>query len=66
VRLLSAVEVRARVRVPRSTWYKLRARGQFPAPLKVGASRLALWREDDIHAWLKQNPPAPPKPARIY
>jgi prophage regulatory protein len=59
VRLLSRAETLARIGIPRSSWYKLRARGEFPKPLKIGAARLVVWREDDVDAWLRLNPPAP-------
>lgn len=54
MRLMSCSEVIARTGLPRSTWYAIRARGEFPRPLKVCDTRLACWLESDVDTWLRQ------------
>ena len=53
MRLLSRSEVLERIGVPRSTWYEMRARGEFPAPSRLGAQCVG-WLESDITRWLEQ------------
>lgn len=36
----------------RSTLYDMMAKGQFPAPVKLG-TRAVGWREADLNAWLE-------------
>lgn len=52
--LLSTAQVLARTRVPRSTFFFWRKRGEFPAPLRVPGSRLVVWRSDVVDGWLRQ------------
>jgi prophage regulatory protein len=49
--ILRLREVRQRVGLSRSTIYALAARGDFPAPVKLGA-RAAGWLESEIAAWI--------------
>ena len=55
--LLSSKQVLTRIGVPRSTWYDMRARGDFPKPVKVFDHAVG-WLEADIERWLRLNPPA--------
>ena len=41
----------------RSTIYEMIGRGEFPAPVKLGA-RAVGWRRSDIEAWLASRRPA--------
>ena len=43
--------VQARVGLSRSTLYCLIAKGEFPAPVKIGA-RAVAWDARDIDAWI--------------
>jgi prophage regulatory protein len=58
VALLSTKQVLARIGVPRSTWYDMRTRGDFPEPVKVFDHAVA-WLESDVEQWLQLNPKAP-------
>ncbi len=49
-RLLDIKEVKAVVKIARSTIYDQVARGTFPHPKKVG--KRSLWRESDLQAWI--------------
>jgi excisionase family DNA binding protein len=51
-KLLRLREVAARLSLPRSTVYDLIKTRRFPKPLKPG-ERLALWREDEVTAWIE-------------
>jgi len=54
--LLSTDEILKLTRIPRSTFYKMRAEGRFPKPVR----QLAVsWRAKDIARWLALNPPTP-------
>ena len=44
-------EVEKLVRLSRSTLYSMIARGEFPAPVKLGR-RAVAWRVADIEAWM--------------
>ena len=57
MRLLSRREVLERTGIPRSTWYEMRDRGEFPEPVRLGAQTVG-WSEADIDQWLKQHMPA--------
>ena len=54
MRLLSRAETLARIGIPRSTWYWLRNRGEFPEPVHLGP-RAVGWRSDVVDSWLKQH-----------
>ena len=41
--------------ISRSTIYEVIRRGDFPAPVKLGA-RAVGWRRSDIEAWLESRP----------
>ena len=53
MRLLSRAEVLARIGIPIATWYRMRQRGEFPPPTKLGA-HVVGWLQTDVDAWLKQ------------
>jgi predicted DNA-binding transcriptional regulator AlpA len=54
VGLLSTDKVLALTGIPRSTFYFMRARGDFPKPVR----QLAVsWRAEDVARWLAANPP---------
>ena len=50
-RLLGWPEVRRLIPLGRTTVWRLRRHGQFPAPVRLTRTR-AAWRERDILAWL--------------
>ena len=50
-------EVIAICGLSRSTIYEMIGRGEFPAPVKLGA-RAVGWRRSDIEAWLASRRPA--------
>lgn len=49
---LTTKEVAARLRIHRSTLYRMIAAGQFPAPARIGLGRSA-WPQSDIDAYLE-------------
>jgi prophage regulatory protein len=56
-RLLSMATVVARTTYSRPSIYRLIAQGLFPAPLKLGSTKIAF-REDEISQWLNSRPRA--------
>ncbi|MCY3845685.1 MAG: AlpA family phage regulatory protein [Acidobacteria bacterium] len=54
-RLLTRAEVERRVHLSRASVYRLVARGEFPAPLRVGP-RAVRWRSYEIGAWISSRP----------
>lgn len=50
--LLRMSEVMGRVKLARSTIYKLMNEGCFPLPLKI-TSRTIAWQESDLDTWLE-------------
>lgn len=50
--LLRRPEVEHRTGLSRSTIYDWMKRGEFPAPVALGA-RLVAWCESDVNAWLE-------------
>lgn len=50
-RLLRFPEVRKLTGVSRTFMFEHRAKN-FPAPVKVGGSRIVAWRESEIQAWI--------------
>ena len=50
-------EVVAICGLSRSTIYEMIGRGEFPAPVRLGA-RAVGWRRSDIEAWLDSRPAA--------
>ncbi len=48
--LLRIGEVLKRVSVGRTSWYRLIAKGEAPAPVHLGSA--ALWRASEISAWI--------------
>ena len=57
-RLLDAYQVSAMLGCARMTLLRRWARGEMPAPVKIG--NLLRWRESDLRAWLESLQPAPP------
>jgi len=51
--LLTAAEVARRLHVTVRTVYRLVARGEFPAPIRLGR-KVARWREADVARRLRQ------------
>ena len=51
-KLIRRRDVEARTGLARSTIYDWMKRGDFPQPVKLGAS-LVAWREADVNAWLE-------------
>ena len=56
-RLLPIARVVEETTFSKATVYRKVADGSFPAPLKIGKSRVA-WRERDIVDWLARQPRA--------
>ena len=53
VRILRSAEVEARTGLSRSTIYRWRAAGRFPAPVVMGGRTLG-WIESDVDAWIRE------------
>ncbi len=51
--LLTIDEVVHLLRISRSTIYKRRQAGDFPAPVRVSPRRI-LWQADELEAWLQR------------
>jgi prophage regulatory protein len=49
-RLLRIAEVERETSLHRATIYRRIARGEFPAPIKIGGPRVA-WSETEVNAW---------------
>ncbi|RMD92992.1 MAG: AlpA family phage regulatory protein [Alphaproteobacteria bacterium] len=56
-RLLRIGDVLRLTSLSRSRVYELRARGDFPAPVRV-SSRGVRWRQSDVVAWIESRPSA--------
>jgi prophage regulatory protein len=56
-RLLTVPAVVDLTSLSKATVYRKVADGSFPAPLKIGKSRVA-WREQDIADWVARQPRA--------
>jgi prophage regulatory protein len=52
-RLLRMQEVTKLVSISRATIYRYLNEGSFPAPIRIGARRVA-WRASDINTWFAQ------------
>lgn len=50
-KFLRLTEVKVRVGLAESTLYAKVARGEFPAPVKIGP-RASAWLEDEIEKWM--------------
>ena len=50
-RMLTVAEVSRVTSLSRTTLYRMVERGQFPAPRRISAARVA-WRESVVQAWL--------------
>lgn len=57
--LLTTNDVIALTRLSRTTIYRKRCSGDFPAPCGVGAGRIR-WRRRDIDAWIDDLPQVDP------
>ena len=55
--LLTRTEVENRVRLRRSSIYRLMRLGKFPEPVRVG-ERCVRWKLDEIEQWLADRPRA--------
>lgn len=53
INILRRREVERKIKLSRSTIYKLMADGEFPKPIKLG-TRAVGWFESDIVDWLNQ------------
>lgn len=51
--LLRLPQVEAAVGYRRSTLYRLIQRGEFPAPISLGA-RASAWIEDEVNDWIQK------------
>jgi prophage regulatory protein len=51
INLLTLAEVAARLRISKSTVYRLLAENRFPQPRRLSRARV-VWAEADIEAWL--------------
>jgi prophage regulatory protein len=51
--LLNLAEVAARLRLSRSTIYRLLSENRFPEPRRLSRARVA-WAEADIEAWIEK------------
>ena len=56
MQLLRLPAVLAKVGISRSTLYEMKARGDFPKPVQIGA-RAVGWRSTDIDSWLESRSP---------
>ena len=56
-RLLTVREVMERVRMSRSTLYRLMRLGRFPEPVRVGL-KAVRWKSDEIDQFLNGRPRA--------
>jgi prophage regulatory protein len=63
--LITQNDVLALTGLSRRAVLRLRDRGAFPQPLKIGPHNI-LFKRTEVQAWLRANPPAPLKPLRIY
>ncbi len=53
--LLRRRDVEATAKLSRSAIYAAMARGEFPAPVRIGA-RSVRWRSSDVQAWIESRP----------
>ena len=55
--LLTRQQLEQKIQLSRSQIYSLVAKGQLPAPLKIGQGEGAVrWRLDEIEQWLSERP----------
>lgn len=54
VDLLTIAQTLERTGLARRTFYRLRDRGEFPDPVRVGHALAVLFRRDQVDAWLQQ------------
>lgn len=62
-RLMREREVLARLNCSRSTIYRWRKAGHFPAPLSLGENSVA-WLESEVDTWIEQRPRLARKPVK--
>jgi len=55
--LLSWPALRALIGMSRPNVWRQRERGEFPAPVRISANRVA-WRRRDVIAWIASRPAA--------
>lgn len=51
IALMRRKQVEAQTGLPRSTLYKLIAKGEFPAPIRITAKAVA-WPSSDVDTWI--------------
>ncbi len=56
-RLLSRRRVEEVTGISRSSIYRLKERGEFPQPVRVGRTAVR-WKESDIAEWIESRPKA--------
>lgn len=61
-RLLELKQVLAITTLSRSCLYRDVFKGLFPAPIKIGKSRIA-WRASEVAAWIAKQPKVTPRAA---
>jgi predicted DNA-binding transcriptional regulator AlpA len=54
VNLLTLPEVIARTGLSRTTFWRVRQRGEFPAAVSIGHLRCAMWRSSEVDEWIRQ------------
>jgi len=52
--ILKTKDICARLRISRTTLWRLRQSGKFPQPTRVGGTNLQGWRESDFELWLDE------------
>lgn len=52
--LLTLREVLARTGLGRTTLWRYRQTGEFPAAVTIGHLRAVMWRQADVEAWAQQ------------
>ena len=61
-RILRVADVLDRLNIGRSTLYEMKARGDFPEPMQIGA-RAVGWRERVVNEWIEERDRAAARPA---
>lgn len=56
--ILKTKDICARLRISRTTFWRLRRLGKFPEPTRVGGTSLKGWRESDFELWLDEHFPS--------
>lgn len=56
--ILKTKDICHRLRISRTTFWRLRQSGKFPKPGRVGGTNLQGWRESDFECWLDEHFPS--------